>query len=241
MDCKDCGKPLERPKQQFCEECKRKRDIACIKKCNQNRYKNDPEFRKDMLKRTLEWQANHPERHWAITTIKNHKITGKVEIYFSLDQLEEMALKTKICPYCGVLLIYGKKGRKGFDTHSPSMDNINNVPALLIKDVQIICAQCNSAKLKMNRDEFKEYVKRLHNCIFQDNEWQSKIHMFRNEIIEFGKLRGIKEEDITSSYWYFYNGAENPLLKALSMLWFYGTPDELAKKNFEEVKKVFLI
>jgi hypothetical protein len=241
MGCQDCGAEV-RGKQKFCKKCRRKRQNASTKRCNQKRYKSDPEFRKDMLRRTLEWQAKHPERHWAITVIKNHKITGKVKIYFSLDQLEEMAFKTKICPYCGILLNYGKKGKKGFDPHSPSMDNINGVPALLIKDVQIICAQCNSAKQRMTREQFEGYIDRLWHCIFPDNEWNAEAEMFRRKVIEFAKLHHIKEVYITEREPIFsiiYKGTcDNLLLWKLRTLW-HCAYEKMFEKLLNELKTTY--
>ena len=167
MSCKNCGRELQNSRQQYCEECKRKRQNACVKKCNQTRYKNDPEFRKDMVRRTLEWQSNHPKRHWARTAIMNHKLHG-FQITFSIDELENLAFKTLRCEICGIQLDYKKKGTRGWIRNSPSLDNIYHKHSMSIKDVRITCAQCNSARHNMTDDEFFEYCRRIVVSVFFD-------------------------------------------------------------------------
>ena len=99
------------------------------------------------------------ERYWAVNSISNHKRRGYI-INITNDELEKMALNTKICIYCGSNLIYKNNGKGDkINDNRPSMDRINNENEININNVQIICSRCNVTKLNRTHDEFIEYCK----------------------------------------------------------------------------------
>jgi hypothetical protein len=168
MICKDCGNEIvgkiKRGNRgnpiKYCIDCSRKRRNKSVRNSINRRYQIDNTYRKEVIRRNVEWADKHPERRWASTVIRNHRKHGKT-IKFSAKELGEIAFKTKVCPICGIILRYGRKGKKGQQRDSPSMDNLYCKQILEILDIEIICAQCNSAKMKMNLREFLEYCKSI--------------------------------------------------------------------------------
>lgn len=104
-------------------------------------------------------QLLHPHRVWATSVIGGHKKHG-YEIMITLNQLESMALKTKICPICGVTLDYSRLTKNGKNLHnSPSLDRKNNGDVLSVSNIWIICKECNVTKGRRSMKEFISYCK----------------------------------------------------------------------------------
>ena len=124
------------------------------------RYHNDLEFRKEHIKKVEAYQEANPLKYWAIRNITNHRRRG-FTVNFKSKDLVEIIKDVKECYLCGIELDYNKKGKSGWVRNSPSVDNIHCKDIIEIDDVQIICAQCNSAKHKMNNEDFIEYCKTI--------------------------------------------------------------------------------
>lgn len=110
---------------------------------------------KDMVR----WRVRHPERVWAKSTLVNHGRAG-YEILMSRQELEEMALKVKVCPIDGVKLAWGHgRGKQGPD--SPSLDRIDNGMVIRADTVQIVCLACNTRKGALTMSEFVDYCRQV--------------------------------------------------------------------------------
>lgn len=135
-----------------------------------NRYHNDPEFRKRMLNSAKNYALRYPIRTWANSVIGGHRRRG-ISIEVTRIQLEKLAEETKTCFYCGCLLRYGpQNGKKRWHRDSASVDRIDNEKPLSINNIQILCCQCNLAKNKMTAKEFSEWIKKVYQNLFRNNE-----------------------------------------------------------------------
>lgn len=90
----------------------------------------------------------NPFKSWANNTIQNHKNRG-FKILFSIHELATKAETILSCKFCGTTLEYKRtrKAKRGWDSHSPSLDVINiNEKELTLENTQIICTRCNIDK-----------------------------------------------------------------------------------------------
>jgi hypothetical protein len=92
-----------------------------------------------------------PERCWAIRRLSSHR--KKYQVFVTVDELEHLAMTIKKCPFCGISLNYLVLG--GLSREGPTLDRLNNEKFLTIDNIQILCYNCNTAKLKRT---FKEFV-----------------------------------------------------------------------------------
>jgi 5-methylcytosine-specific restriction endonuclease McrA len=126
------------------------------------RYKNDPEFRKRMIFYIGNYKKRFPFRTWANTVIQTHRQRG-IHIEISRLELEGLASQTKFCVFCGCPLKYGpQNGKKKWHSDSASADRIDTTKPFDRKNIQIICVQCNSAKSKMTMETFKKWVEKVY-------------------------------------------------------------------------------
>lgn len=122
------------------------------------RYKNNPEVFKERSQRRL---ASNPHRVWASHTIYAHRRKGLI-VNITPIQLELIAKATPNCSICGVALLWGYYNKDGIHQgRSPSLDRVLNGDTLDLTSIQIVCYQCNAAKLKMNMKEFISYCQRI--------------------------------------------------------------------------------
>jgi len=156
--CTICGE--EKPDEEFYFTGGRKaqrgvRRQQC-KTCMSKRQKDN--FNSHMVA-SHKHQRLYPHRVWAASVISRHKCRGyKIDI--TINQLESMALKTEVCPICGVTLDYSRLTKDGKNQHnSPSIDRKNNGDTLSKLSVWIICKECNTTKGRRTMKQFIEYCK----------------------------------------------------------------------------------
>jgi hypothetical protein len=101
------------------------------------------------------WDKQHPERRWAISSIHSHKKRRSCKIEMTLDELADIAERTKTCEYCGNELIY--IDTKGNKNNWPSLDRINNKMPITKQNAEIICYRCNTAKSDRTQKEFVDH------------------------------------------------------------------------------------
>lgn len=105
-------------------------------------------------------QRNQPRRLWAIAARNAHKKKG-LRLYFTLDDLDQLACQSENCTLCGRSLNW-----RPFLGHtrdnSPSMDVINPRKwRLFLDDIQIVCHQCKRTKGNRDMPEFLEYCREI--------------------------------------------------------------------------------
>lgn len=89
------------------------------------------------------------------TTINHRK---KFSVKFSGAELSKRFEHQNGCLICGVELAFIKDDRKkGPIPNSPSLDRISNGHILTLRNVQLICHQCNSTKGARTMKKFIEY------------------------------------------------------------------------------------
>jgi len=131
-----------------------------------DRYHNDPEFRKRILKHIHNSAMRYPFRTWANRVIQSHRQRG-ISVEITRLELEALATRNKTCAYCGCTLMYGvQNGPKMWHFNSASADRIDNTKPFSIENLQILCVRCNSAKSKMTELEFLDYIRSLYIRLF---------------------------------------------------------------------------
>ena len=80
----------------------------------------------------------------------------------SVDDIEKIALRTKVCPICGRELewTYNNKQRAS-KPETPSLDRVKNEKILTIDNIAIICWQCNISKRNQSVKEFVDYCRKV--------------------------------------------------------------------------------
>lgn len=118
---------------------------------------------KRIKENTRRYAISHPIKVWATLTLCYHKLK-KISVQTTIRDLELLAEMTEKCKYCGAVLEYGarKDSRKTWNPKSASLDMIDNTRPLTMDNVQIICRLCNTAKNKLQFDEFKDWVKKVY-------------------------------------------------------------------------------
>lgn len=104
------------------------------------------------------YDENHYIRRWCTGAFYRHALDG-YDMSFNVDELYDLATKSKICYYCGCELdwIYGH----GHRANGPSLDRINNEKYISLDNCRIICKACNSGKYTMTEEEFIERCKQV--------------------------------------------------------------------------------
>src|SRR4030065_2045016 len=136
-------------KDEFSNICKQCKDIYACSYYINNKDKCLKNIRKQRSKRS--------HRTWSRSTIYSHK-EQEYDIQLTLDELENLAIRTIECPYCDIELDWSlgnKNGRSKYN--SPSLDRINNGKILTIDNVQILCIVCNMTKGTRTEEEFASY------------------------------------------------------------------------------------
>jgi len=80
----------------------------------------------------------------------------------SVDDIEKIALRTKVCSICGRELewTYNNKQRAS-KPETPSLDRVKNEKILTIDNIAIICWQCNISKRNQSVKEFVDYCRKV--------------------------------------------------------------------------------
>jgi len=99
-------------------------------------------------------------RHWAKCTFNRHRGKG-IKFLFCFDDFLSLARKTHNCFLCGKKLIWNNTLISG-KLNSPSLDIINRTQKNNIKNIQIICNQCNLGKSTGTTEEF---IQNCHNVV----------------------------------------------------------------------------
>jgi len=153
--CTKCGKekditafPKDKNKKDghafWCKECfKHYHKIH-----SPNYYKNNKE---DCDNNSNMFRIKNPIRVKAAMTLRYHKSKGH-KINISIDEVEHLFMKQKVCPICGVKLTY--ELGKGYHPTVATLDRINNSNELQADNVWIICHRCNTMKGDQTMDEY---------------------------------------------------------------------------------------
>lgn len=156
----------------WCKKCLKKyckNNSEKIKKISRNYYKKNNEKLKQQSneyyqvnkerinKRKIKYRKKYPYGHWVRNTLYKHKIRGFI-INITIEELLQIAEKTKYCSMCGIELDwkYGNKDGK-VQSDSPTLDRINNQEILNRNNIWIICYKCNILKRNRTIKEFVNY------------------------------------------------------------------------------------
>jgi len=163
--CKDCK--LELPESEFYIANK---EYGCLftecKKCHHkrtNKWRSSNPKRVSKSRRILRLNTPH-QLNWATDAYRQHAKKG-LKLNFTIKNLYEKALRTKICIYCNKELDWSS-GKKILQRLSASFDNKDMKQELNIEDVDIICVDCNSCKQDRTFQEFVDY------CTFIKNKFE---------------------------------------------------------------------
>lgn len=108
------------------------------------------------LNRTKDYWKSNPLSYWCNSTIQNHK--KKYRVLFNRKELFNFVSNITQCRYCRCNMKY--TGGK-FSKQSATLDRIDNEPILTLKNIQVICAQCNRTKGERTHREFINYCKQV--------------------------------------------------------------------------------
>ncbi len=79
-------------------------------------------------------------RDWSRHTIYTHRKRGFI-IEITREEIEELARSTKNCAICGREFDWIRRGK--VNSHTPTLDRINNEKVLSRMTVQLVCWECN--------------------------------------------------------------------------------------------------
>lgn len=97
--------------------------------------------------------------YFARNTISKHRNAG-YKINFTSFGLETLLRDTDYCEYCGIKL-HKEYGLGYVQQNSVSIDNINLLKELNLKDIRIVCVKCNRTKSQRIYSEFIEWCKQI--------------------------------------------------------------------------------
>lgn len=103
-------------------------------------------------------RLDNPYRFWAKTVISNHRQSG-YPVSLSVDELENLARKTTLCPICDSPLDYSGKAKSPWN--QPSLDRKNNDNEINSSNSWIICRKSNTIKCDLPMQSFVEYCKKV--------------------------------------------------------------------------------
>lgn len=162
MDSKVCSKcNIEKPLSAFRKPSKVNAKYGhpwcydCLNVWRRSEYSRYPERYRRASKI---YNETHPHRTWARVSVRNHKMKG-YDVRFNYKQLEELALKTPACLFCGEQINYNRRGKIYDD--SPSLENLNNEKIITLENSTIICYSCNRTKARRSVAEFFEYIEKV--------------------------------------------------------------------------------
>lgn len=153
--CNKCGE--EKPISEFHKRLDRKCGLQSrCKKC-QNIIHSEWVSNNLTHKREsqIQWKISNPKRYWCNKTINHHKDSG-FNINITTDELLEYITSIDTCELCGKQLSFFNKKTSN---DSPSLDRIDNEQFISIKNIQLLCHQCNTSKGARTQNEFEEYCK----------------------------------------------------------------------------------
>jgi 5-methylcytosine-specific restriction endonuclease McrA len=93
-------------------------------------------------------------RRKSLHALANHRRQGHI-VNVTTDELINLFNTTTHCSLCGVKLCRGDE--LSYNKSSPSLDRINNETELNIKNIWIICTNCNATKRDRTLAEFYDY------------------------------------------------------------------------------------
>lgn len=132
---------------------------ACLKLYERNHYKKNTLIERI---RKINNKNINQKRYWASSSISSHR-SRKLKINISINELEQLAIQTTHCYYCGRKLDYSFGKKKNSKSNSPTLDRINGENELTINNVRIICHSCNSTKRDRTHIQFINYCKMISN------------------------------------------------------------------------------
>jgi len=115
-----------------------------------------------------EYRERHPHRMWARNTLHDHKRDG-CDIQISLDELTAIAEKSTHCPYCGVRMLYCPKNIPVWN--SPTLDRRDNENVIRADNIDIICLDCNKAKVNWTKEEFVSFCRDIVEAYDEEHRW----------------------------------------------------------------------
>lgn len=103
------------------------------------------------------WNRKNPLHSWASHTHRKHRKKGFF-LYFTIQDLIKKAKDTFKCELCNCDLDWTVGKKKHCRDNSPTLDKIQNETRnLSLKDIQIICLNCNAGK---GSGSMMEYIMR---------------------------------------------------------------------------------
>lgn len=109
------------------------------------------------------YRIANPIKRWCSIVRHAHKDRGYI-VDITSQELEQLAIQTTHCKYCGNELDYftAPGSRKDINANCrPSLDRIDNEQHMNLNNVEIICVQCNTTKGARTEKEFFEYCSRV--------------------------------------------------------------------------------
>ncbi len=103
-----------------------------------------------------EKKSKSPFRPWARGTIRGHLERG-FTIKFSINELIKIAEKVTKCPFCKKEICWMKSKTK---PDSPTLDRLENNQDLTLKNIDIICHECNCVKKNRTVNEYRNFLKK---------------------------------------------------------------------------------
>lgn len=108
-----------------------------------------------------EIRMEYPHRYWASETISGHKVRGKI-VNITTDELEEVALNTKVCNICGCKLEWRAGLKQGRPVeNSPTLDRKYNGDRMTLQNTWIVCFKCNAMKRDVPLPELVEWCRTI--------------------------------------------------------------------------------
>ena len=122
------------------------------RKWAQDKRDSSPEYRKKQSAKTREYQKNNPLKNaWV-----QYRTSARVRnLEFKLDKDVFNLIISDNCIYCG---------------HNPSpingIDRVDNTKGYLVGNCVPCCVICNKAKASLTLEEFKNWVDKIYNKLF---------------------------------------------------------------------------
>jgi hypothetical protein len=128
--------------------------------CRKCRSEMASEFYNENTEKAKKWQqmveAKRSRQYkWAAATKGSHKTRG-VLVDIPVKELEQLAIESTHCGFCGVKLSW-EIGKKKINLTSPTLENLNLKSSLKKEDFLIVCNQCNTTKGKRTFRQFLDY------------------------------------------------------------------------------------
>ena len=108
-------------------------------------------------------RAKFPKKTWAARVIASHRQRG-FKVMFSVISLTKNIALLKNCPVCGKTIDWLYKRtptQQGPGLVCPSLDNLDNSRVLTLKNIKVMCFQCNVGKSTGTLDEYIQHCKNV--------------------------------------------------------------------------------